>query len=114
MIKKIFKGAMLFVALGVLSSCSASSGANEIGDGVSMVAVVDAVGERIEVTVTESEYTSGVHWVITSDETAFFNKNGEKIEKSDVKVGDKVEIIYSGQVMMSYPPQIVARSVKVK
>ena len=30
-----------------------------------------------------------------------------------INVGDKVEITYGGQVMMSYPPQIVAKKIIV-
>ena len=75
---------------------------------VKMVATVDEMDEKITVTVSESEYTSGIHWVITSDDTEYFNKDGKAIKKDDIKVGDTVVIYYSGQVMMSYPPQIVA------
>ena len=48
---------------------------------------------------------------ITSDSTVFCNSDGKKIKKSDLSVGDTVEIFYSGQVMMSYPPQIVAAKI---
>ena len=78
---------------------------------VKMVATVDEVDERLTVTVTESEYTSGIHWVITNDDTTYFTKGGKAIKKNDIKVGDTVEIYYSGQVMMSYPPQIVAKMI---
>ena len=34
--------------------------------------------------------------------------SGKKISPSDIVAGDKVEIFYSGQVMLSYPPQVYA------
>ena len=80
---------------------------------VKMLATVDAVDDKITVTVLESDYTSGVHWVITSDNTKYYNKSGSKIERKDISVGDTVEIHYSGQVMMSYPPQIVALQIQI-
>ena len=81
-------------------------------DGVAMTATVKSVGDRIEVDVVESEYTSGVHWVITSESTLYLDKSGAAISRSDIRAGDTVKIIYSGQVMMSLPPQIVALSIK--
>ena len=78
-----------------------------------MRAVVNAVSEKIEVEVIEAEYASGIYWVITSDSTVFLDRNGNEIKKSDIKAGDVVEITYNGQVMMSYPPQIVALKIKV-
>lgn len=77
-----------------------------------MVATVTELGEKITVDVTEAEYASGIHWIIVSDETAIVTKDGYKLSREDIKVGDKVEITYNGQVMMSLPPQIVAISVK--
>lgn len=68
-------------------------------------------GDRLEVEVIESDYAFGIHIVHTSN-AAFINAEGEAISPSDIQVGDTVEITYSGQVMMSYPPQIVALKVK--
>ena len=81
---------------------------------VRMIARITEMGDKISVDVLESEYTSGIHWVITSSGTEFYDKNGATIARSDLKVGDKVEILYSGQVMMSYPPQIVAARISVQ
>ena len=77
-----------------------------------MKATVIAVGEKIEVEVTESEYTSGPFWIITSDSTEFLNASGKKITRGDIKAGDTVTVTYNGQVMMSYPPQVVALIIK--
>ena len=81
---------------------------------VKMTAVVEGVGQKLEVTVTDSEYTFGIHWVITPDSTVYLDASGEPISRGDIKVGDIVEIWYSGQVMLSYPPQIVAHKIIVK
>ena len=107
--KSILKGAVMLALSGMLFSCAAKPG---VGDGVSMTAKVTAIGQRLEVEVLESEYTVGVHWVIT-DSAEFFNSEGNKITKDDIAVGDTVEILYSGQVMLSYPPQIVAAKITV-
>lgn len=73
---------------------------------------VTAIDGHIEVEVIKSEYAFGVHWVLVSDATVYENANGECITKSDLAVGDTVEIEYGGQVMMSYPPKIVAKSIQ--
>lgn len=77
-------------------------------DTFKMIATVESVGAKIEVNVTEAEYAFGIYWVITTDTTEFLDENGGQITRADIKVGDTVEIRYNGQVMMSYPPQIVA------
>ena len=82
------------------------------GSSVSMQARITELGEKLTVEVTKSEYTFGTHWVITTD-TEFYDKQGNRIQKDDIKVGDSVEILYSGQVMLSYPPQIVAAKITV-
>ena len=80
---------------------------------VTMTAKITDVDEKITVEVLESDYTSGTHLVITSDSTIFLGKNGNEISRSDLKENDVVEISYSGQVMLSYPPQIVALQIKI-
>ena len=84
------------------------------GSDFKMTAIITELGEKIAIDVIESEYTSGIHWVIIADATEFYAKDGSAITRSDLKVGDTVEILYSGQVMMSYPPQIVAARFTVK
>lgn len=79
----------------------------------SMTAKVLSVGERLEVEVISAEYAEGVYWVIVGSDTEIFDIDGNSIEKNDIQVGDIVKIEYNGQVMMSYPPQIVARSISI-
>ena len=78
---------------------------------VKMIALITAIDERITVEVLQSPYTSGIHWVLTPAETVYLSKDGTRIEREDMTVGDTVEILYNGQVMMSYPPQIVAKQI---
>ena len=73
-----------------------------------MLARVKNVEEKIEVEVIRAKYASGIYWVLTSPATRILDEKGNIIKKTDLKAGDTVKIIYSGQVMMSYPPQIVA------
>lgn len=108
--KQILKSALLLALSGMLFSCGGSG--SRPGDKVTMIATVTDIGERLTVEVTESEYTFGTHWVIITD-AKFFDKSGKEITKDGIKVGDSVKINYSGQVMMSYPPQIVAAKISL-
>lgn len=101
----------------LLSGCGSGEDAPPADGGATfaMLATVTAVGEHLEVTVISGPYdASGPYWVITSEETAYYNKDGKKITRGDLSVGDTVSITYSGQVMMSYPPKIVASRVAIK
>lgn len=108
---RLTKIALLALALPVLILTGCGNRRAE-RDGVKMTARVTAVGERIEVEVIESEYTSGPYMIITDSDTEYLGKDGGQILRSAIKVGDTVEITYSGQVMLSYPPQVVAYSIK--
>ena len=84
-------------------------------DGAKMTAVIKSVSEKIEVDVIEGDYeVSGIFWVNIGSGTVIVNQNGIRVTKSSLKVGDVIEITYSGQVMLSYPPQIVALQIQVK
>lgn len=113
--KNITKLIIALMALTLLSGCSALNIGGQIKDnitGVKMIAEVKAVGETLEVEVIEGEYgASGTYWVITSSSTVIKDQDGNRV--STLKVGDKIEITYGGQVMMSYPPQIVAKKIIV-
>ncbi len=107
MIKKI----ALLISLPLLLGC-APSGKSQQTEGVIMRARVLGVGQYIDVEVTESEYTSGPHRVITDRTTEYLGVDGERIGREEIRVGDMVEILYGGQVMMSYPPMIVAMRIR--
>lgn len=117
--KFIFVASVLMILL-LLFSCYAEEEKQTLADngsatGVKMTALVKNIGEKIEVEVIEGEYgASGIFWVNVSDETVYVDKNNYIISASDLEIGDIVEITYGGQVMMSYPPQIVASIIRIK
>ncbi len=82
-------------------------------DSFEMTATITELGEKLLVNVTEAEYAEGPYLVIVSDATEILDKEGNKTEKTDLLVGDAVKIWYSGRVMMSLPPQIVAAKITV-
>ena len=80
---------------------------------VRMLARIEAVGEKIEVSVIEGEYgANGTYLVITGEETRYIDEKGRAVNRDALKVGMTVTVTYSGQVMMSIPPQIVAKIIK--
>ena len=81
------------------------------GETFVLKAVVNSITDKLEVEVIESDYAFGVYWVLISDSTKYENSEGASISLSDIQPGDTVERTYGGQVMMSYPPQIVAQKV---
>ena len=88
---------------------------SDSGEGVKMTAVVKGIEDKIEVEVIEGDYdASGIYWVNFSNETVFTNSQNLRLSVDDLKVGDTVEIIYGGQVAMSYPPQIFAKKIVIK
>jgi hypothetical protein len=110
--KKRIKFLLLLLTLGLLgTSCTDSGGVEESRDFV-MKAAVTGIGERIEVNVFRAEYAEGIYWLVTDDGTLICDNAGNKISLADIKEGDNVEIRYNGQVMMSYPPQVYAISIK--
>ena len=114
--KKILALFLIFIfSITLLLSCdNGDTNITDTSGKVTMTARIEAMGDKIEVMVTESEYTWGTHLVITSDATKYIGKGGEEIKRGDLSVGQTVEITYSGQVMLSYPPQIVAHRIAVK
>ena len=113
--KKLLRGVALGLALPILLSASASPSASEpphLDGRVSMIARITEIGERITVEVIESPYTFGVHVVHTPEETLYLDESGKPLPRTALSVGDVVRIDYSGQVMLSYPPQIVAARIQ--
>lgn len=113
-IKRFFITVLGFALLPALLACGKEENNSEIRGGFKLTGIVKNVGEVLEVEIIESDYAFGIYWVLTPAETEFADKNGKKITRLDLVAGDLVEIEYGGQVMMSYPPKIVAKSVKLK
>ena len=112
---KTFKILIAFAVMAaVLLACTPQEGGENM-NAVKMTAKITAIGERIEVEVIDGEYgASGPFWVITNTGTVYLDKDGNRTMRLALHVGDTVEISYSGQMMLSYPPQVVAFSIQVK
>ena len=93
----------------VLTSCGENGG---VGEGkYTMRARITELGGEILVDVIEAPHgNTGPFFVIASGADVF-GIEGEKITRNELAVGDVVDISYGGQVMMSYPPQIMARKI---
>ena len=112
MSKRIIRLAALLLSLLCLCSCSKSN--KEEALTVRMLARLTALGSKAEVEVIEGEYgASGIFHVIISDTTEIRARDGSVISRDDLAIGDTLEITYGGQMMMSYPPQIVATRITV-
>lgn len=96
-----------------LASCEDDGEVKNAKTDFSMKARLLVNAEKLEVDVIEAEYASGIFHIIVPEETDIYGSDGEKIKKSDLKVGDLITISYSGQIMMSYPPQTVALKIRV-
>ena len=108
---------MLLIAMS-LASCSEQVALPEDSDGeVYMLAEITAVKAKegyIEVTVVESRTASGPYVVLVYDTTEIIDQAQNQISLSDLSRGDRVEIMYDGKVMRSYPPKINAMKIAVK
>ena len=112
----VVKAALYPLCFNLLNNCEFTNDGKEI-DSIFIEAVkyiYDHYGdEKIEVEVIYDEYATGTYLVLTSTETEFIGLFGAPITKNDLNEGAIVEIVYGGQVMMSIPPQIVAKKIKV-
>ena len=103
--------ALLLIAISsVLLTCCKNNMQNQTFE---LKATIISVDEKILVNVIESDYAFGEYLVITSLNTKFIDVNGENISKTNLNVNDTIIITYDGQVMMSYPPQIVASKITI-
>ena len=112
--KKLFNLINLFLAFIFLCGCTDTGIPvdEENANNPKMIAEIIAIGDKIEVEVIEGEYgASGIYWVNFNEKTPIVSKNGGALALADLSVGDQVKITYNGQVMMGYPPQIVARKI---
>ncbi len=69
---------------------------------------------HIAMEIIDSQVAFGIYHVIVSNQTVFLDADGSDINREDVKVGDTIEVVFSGQVMLSMPPQIAAQKIILK
>ena len=76
---------------------------------------VTNLGDRngLEMESVDSTIAFGTYRVLIGDSTTFYGVNGEEIDRETIELGDVIEVVFSGQVMMSYPPQIAAKRVYI-
>ena len=122
--KKIVLLILIFALLSLfLFGCSTETGGEATGgdtgdtggESVPFVfrGTVFEVSELLGVQMEETEYSSGPYHVITGEETTYFDESGAPTSRDSVKIGSVIEVTFSGQVMMSYPPKISAKSIQI-
>lgn len=68
----------------------------------------------IEVEIIDSQIAFGKYLVLVDAATVYQDSESNEITRDDLKVDDVIEISFSGQVMMSLPPQIYAQKIILK
>ena len=114
--KKINILLLIMLSAFLLISCEHNNTDDEtipVG-GTKMSGVVTDVGDRIAILVSEGAYKDQPIHVLINSNTSFLNKNGNKTTKDSINIGDKIDVTFSGQVMMSYPGQISAIKIEIK
>ena len=111
--KKIIALAVATLLLFMVGCSTSDSGEAPImGEKYVLKGIIKSVNEGIiEVEVIESDYAFGIYWVHTENAT-LLDIDGNAIAINDFGIDDVVNITYGGQVMMSYPPQIVAYKIQ--
>ena len=109
---------LLFLALSLmLTACTAdgedSDNAEDMENMIKMSGTVLSIGDAVEINVTSDPYNSGIFYLIVDSNTKI-TANGVTVGKGDIPIGSEIDVYYSGQVMLSYPPQIYAVSITVK
>lgn len=121
--KKILLIFVLILSLSLfVTACDGGDNDNEndnateddnVSEKIKMTAKIINISDVLEVEVIEDPYNSGIFHVHVGNDTKI-TSDGKNISTSELAVGDEIEIYYSGQVMLSYPPQINARKIVVK
>lgn len=117
--KKIIKTVLMLISLSFLVGCfgkNETQGApvlrNANTEEYKIKAVVNKISDsEIEVMVADDGEAFGVYRVHTTESTVYKTESEELISRDVIEAGDVIVIIYNGQVMRSYPPQIVALSI---
>lgn len=69
--------------------------------------------DYIAMDIVDSQVAFGAYHVLVSDATQYFHSDGTPAERSDIQKGDVIEVVFSGQVMQSLPPQIAAQKIYI-
>ena len=119
MSKKIFAFIMALLLI-ALTGCNATVGGGDSGgdaptgrgDYYCYKGVVKSVGNKqLTAEIIDSDIAFGDYIVLVNSGTTYEHQDGSAASFSDIKVGDTILIHFSGQVMLSYPPQIAAQRI---
>ncbi len=108
--KKIMLSILLLSIFPMLISCgSVSAESNE----VTFLATVKSVSDKIEVEADEGQNEFGTYLIVTTSQTKYYDKDGNKASKLNLAEGTRIKITYNGQVARSYPPQVAAQKIQL-
>ena len=68
---------------------------NETPSKFVMTAVITDINSHLEIEIIQDEYNSGILWVNVAQSTPIVNERGEKLALSDLKIGQKIEKLFS-------------------
>ena len=106
--KKLLSLALMALAMPLLlMSGGCANNANPGGEEYVLTGIIIAVGDRIEIEITSGEYAEGIYHIIHSG-AEILDEEGRPLSLNELSAGDEIEVVYGGQVMMSYPPQVAA------
>ena len=108
--KKFMLSILLLSIFPMLISCgSVSAESNE----ATFLATVKSVSDKIEVEADEGQNEFGVYLIVTTSQTKYYDKDGNKVPKLSLVEGTRIKITYNGQVARSYPPQVAAQKIQL-
>ena len=115
--KRFFCILMIISILPVVLACSKND-AKESETETEMDYKINAIILEIEnnsiLVDTQDENASGEYRVNIGNITKYYNEERKEIVKEDLKQGDKITILFNGQVARSLPPQIFAQEIILK
>lgn len=104
----------LIIVLTILISIFTLGGCKKMENSkVYMEARILEVNDTLLVSVTKSDYAFGDYILHIGSQTKIYNKEGKQIAKADLSASDNIMVEYSGQVMLSIPPQVVAHKITI-
>ena len=103
----------LIIVLTILISIFTLGGCKKMENSkVYMEARILEVNETLLVSVTKSDYAFG-DYILHIGNCKIYNNDGKQISKDELSVGNNIKVEYSGQVMLSIPPQVVAHKIAI-